>query len=237
MGVKLYSFPHILYLLITLIVIAVAVILVKKYVKNQKTLNIVIKILAAVLLVSVIINRLTLAIMFDNWKLFIPGSFCGVTSFALSIAVLTTKKNSIFLHCLAYVGFVGGIITLVYPDFIAQDASIFYMPTITGLIHHSLITLLVTVMSVTGYFVPTIKKWYALVLGLCCYMTYGLFLVDIAGIQALSIGQDFEGIKGLTWFNVGLIFIAGCLIYMGIYDLIKKFHQKRFNKGKAIKED
>ena len=193
MPLKLYGWQHITYLLVTTLIFVTIIVLTKIYAKDKKTLTIVIKSMAALLLVAIIANRLSIVYKNDTpyYLGLLPSSFCGVSSLVLSLSVLFTKRDSAFLHFVVYIGFVGGFITLVYPDFIPQANSLFYFPTISGLFHHTVMVFLVLLMSVTGYFTPSIKKWYAVILGLTCYMTWGLFLTDILKVGAMTIGGDF----------------------------------------------
>ena len=229
--IKLYGWHHIIYLLITLAITAGVVFVAAKYVKNQRVQTIIIKSVAASLLVAVTVNRITISSAANNWQLMIPTSFCGITSVVFSLSVLFTKRDSVFMHFVVYIAFVGAIVTLAYPDFIVGATSLFYPPNIiTGLIHHSITLLLVLLVFATGYFKPDIKRWYAVPLGLTCYMTFGLYMYDIMKRSALSIGESFEGIDGLTWFNVGLIFLAGYAAFIISYN----YFDKRKNQNKDI---
>lgn len=232
MEIELYGWQHFTYLAVVIILMAVALIAVKRFAKTEKSQIIIVKIVAAVLLMAVVANRLSLVYKNGdpNWYSMIPNTFCGTSSFVLSLSVLLGKKNAGILHFIAYLALAGGVATLIYPDFIGQNASLFYLPTITGLLHHTFMIFLVLLMSMTGYFVPDIKKWYYIPLGLSVYMTYGIFLVDIVGIHAMTIGDSFEGLEGLTWFTVGLLFMGGCMLYLAVYTAIMKRKSKQISK-------
>ena len=119
--------------------------LAKKFAKTEKSQNITLKILAGLLFVSIITNRLSQVFRYDNvrWHCIIPDSFCGMTSLVLSLAVLFGKKNNGVLHFVWLLGLFGGVSTVIYADFVGQSSSIFYLPTISGLLHHSFSAMLV----------------------------------------------------------------------------------------------
>lgn len=225
MKLEIFGWQHIIYLLITLGLTGIGIWATKKYVKNEKTLTIIVKSLAAILFVAICLNRFSQVRSngYTDWLTFIPSTFCGVSSFLLSLSILFTNKDSAFLHFIIYLAFLGGMLTIFYPTFITSQTTLFVLTTFTGLLHHSLMVALVLLTIITGYFVPNIKRWYALPLGLCAVMTYGLFMYDILGrAGAMTINRDFEGIKGLTWFNVGLMFLFVYAIFIILYTYIKK---------------
>ncbi len=228
--IKVFGWQHITYVVVSLLITVGIVIAVKKYAKSEKLKTVILQSVALFLFVAVLINRLAVVDNSNNWLNVIPSSFCGISSFVLAFSILLTKKDSAFMHFIVYIAFVGAVITLAYPTFIAGAASLFYpLSIITGLLHHSITLLLVVLVFATGYFKPDIKKWYAVILGLTCYMTYGLYLYDILNKRALSIGESFEGIKGLTWFNVGLIYLAAYTLFIVCYTF---FAKNRKNKIK-----
>lgn len=179
-------------------------------------------------MLAISVNRCAIANNNIDLLLLMPGTFCGITSLVFALTVLFTKKDSAFMHFVVYIAFAGAFVMLIYPNFIIGANTIFYpLSSFSGLIHHSIMLLLVLLVFTTGYFKPNIKRWYAVPLGLTCYMTYGLFLYDILDKRALSIGEAFEGINGLTWFNVGLIFLSVYAIFLIAYALIEKLISKR----------
>jgi len=215
MNPELFGWQHFTYLSVCIILMVLGICSVKKYVKSDKTLVLIIKLVALALLISILINRYVQVQSYDNWLYMLPNTYCGLSSTVLALSVLLTKRDSVFLHFIVYLGFIGGVLTLIYPDFIGQANSLFYMPTFSGLLHHTIMTFLILLMAITGYFKPSIKKWYCVPLGLTCFMTWGLFLYDIVGIGAMQIGNSkFEGISGLNWFNVGIIFLAAYFVFI-----------------------
>ena len=140
MDLRVFGLVHWIYLLITLSLSVVGLFFAKKYAKTEKTQNIILKSIAGMLLIWILLNRLSQVFRYEEtrWHLIIPDSFCGMTSLVLALAVLLGKKDNVAYHFLWSISLVGTIITLVYPTFLDQSSSVFYLPTISGLLHHSL---------------------------------------------------------------------------------------------------
>lgn len=224
---KIFGWQHLTYLAIFIVLAVVGTYYILKFVKNEKTLTIVIKSIALALLLAVIWNRISICIDKNNWIQLIPNTFCGLSSFLLSISVLVGKKDCGFFHFICYLGFVGGLVTLIYPDFIGQDQSFLYPATISGLLHHTIMFYLITLMFITHYFVPTLKKWYYLPLGLCCVMTYGLFLLSATShTSAMNITSPLLEGTILTWWFTGLLLVVLSLVTMFIFDYVKHRKEK-----------
>ena len=133
------------------------------------------------LLIWIIINRLSQVYRYDDvrWEQLIPDSFCGMTSLVLALAVLFGKKDNPVYHFVWALGLVGASVTIFNPTFLDQGPSIFYLPTISGLLHHSLALVMVAALLLFGQIHITYKKWYCVVLGFTCYMTVGAFLMAV----------------------------------------------------------
>ena len=227
---EVYGWQHITYMLISICLMILGIWATKKFTKKDSSLVLNIKITAGVLLFMIIANRVSISIKEDNWLYLLPNTYCGVSSFVLALCVLFTKRDSAPMHFIFYMGFVGTILTFFYPDFIGQAETLFFIPTLTGLLHHTIGLYLILLMFATGYFKPSVKKWYAIPLGLCCYMSWGLFLYDIIGLPAFEINEDFEGIAGMTWLYAGLIFVALYTLFITIYEVVTKRKSKHVKK-------
>ena len=120
MAPQVYGIEHILYIIITTSICATGLILIKKFLKDEKSQNIALKIIADLLFVSILANRLSQVFRYEQirWHLIIPDSFCGMTSMVLSLAVLLGKKDNPVLHFGWLLGIFGGIATVIYPTFV-----------------------------------------------------------------------------------------------------------------------
>lgn len=185
MPAKLYGIEHFMYIGITTAIAIVGLILAKKYAKSEKTKIIFLKSIAFGLFISILANRLSQVFRYEktNWVAIIPDSYCGLTSLALSLAVLFGKKDNNAYHFLWLLGLFGGISTVVYPNFIGQGPTIFYLPTISGLLHHSFSATLVVSLLIFKQIYITHKKWYCTLFGFACYISLGAFLIGALGVS------------------------------------------------------
>lgn len=224
---EVYGIEHIVFLIISVVAVAIGIILVKKYIKTEKALRILTVVMAAVHLAWLLLNRFSVAFIKEKEALYvIPNTFCGFSSFTLPLAMLLLKKDNFHYHSIGYLGLLGGVVTILYPDFIGQNASVFYLPTISGLMHHVLMVFNVLMLIVTGQFTPTIKKYHYLPLGLCVVMTVGIAEIDVLHFSgAMEIGSEFIPGTGLTWAVVGAMFLVLHLIVLGALE----FYRRRKN--------
>ena len=139
MAPELFGIEHILYIMISTLLGGGGLFLAYKYAKSDKTQKIILKCLAIALFISVMTNRLSQVFRYDNvrWYCIIPDSFCAMTSLVLSLAVLFGKKDNNVYHFVWLLGLFGGISSVIYATFVSQNPSFFYIPTFTGLLHHS----------------------------------------------------------------------------------------------------
>lgn len=220
---QVFGWEHITYTAIAVLLAVAGILFTRKYAVTEKKLELCVKLTALCLLGAIIFNRVSIAVYGENRLLLIPDSFCGFSSLLLAVVTLLTKRDSIFLHGVCYIGFIGGLITTVYPDFIGQASSIFFSKTISGLLHHTIMLYLIVLMVATKYFVPIVKKWYAAVITGMFYMTVGLFLVTaLKRPDAMHINTPLLEGTCLYWYVVSAIFLAVYFASMTVYELIKK---------------
>ena len=219
---KIFGWQHLTYLAIFIVVSALTIFLSKKYLKDSKSQTIYLKIVAGLILIFEILNRVFVAIE-KGWNLFIPNTFCGLSSLAISLLVLFGKPKMKVFQCFWYMAFFGGIITLIYPDFIGQAQSLFYPNTITGLLHHSFDIIICINLFMFGWFEPDLKNWYYFPMVFTSYIVLGTFELSVLGVEsAMSINKALVGNGILTcWFiwSVGSVFI---FLASFLYDYIKK---------------
>lgn len=68
------------------------------------------------------------------------------------------KEHLIYIAVSIIVALAGGIITTFYPNFIGQNPSFMYPPTILGMMHHTWSAIVVILMFMFGYLNLTYKK-------------------------------------------------------------------------------
>ena len=231
---QVFGWQHIVYLLVFIAIAAVSLFLIKRYCKSDGALTAAIKISAALLLVFIIWNRISIVISSDDLFMIIPNTFCGITSFAFAVSALLFGRDHPTLHCFVYCGFIGGLITIIYPDFLPQNQSFFYPNTISGLLHHSMSLYLAVLMLITGWIKPNLNKWKYFPIGLAFMMVYGILLLTASGrlsdsnYDAMYIKYPLLDGTPLTWYFVGAILIVLhaifllCMTYIPVYVHRKK---------------
>ena len=229
MDLRVFGLVHWLYLLITLSLSAVGLFFAKKYAKTEKTQNIILKSIAGMLLIWILLNRLSQVFRYEEtrWHLIIPDSFCGMTSLVLALAVLLGKKDNVAYHFLWSISLVGTIITLVYPTFLDQSSSVFYLPTISGLLHHSLSLVMTVALLLFNQIHITYKKWYCTLFGFTAYLTVGAFQMSVFGLgDAFHIVEPMlDGTPLTAWVVAPIYFGAYALILLAI-ELVRKYRKK-----------
>lgn len=225
MSPQLFGIEHLLYILITTILAVVGFFVVKKYVKSQKTKTIILKSLAGLLLVFILMNRLSQVFRYENvrWHCIIPDSYCGMTSLVVALGVLLGKRDNVVLHFSWLLGLFGGISTVVYPTFVSQNISFFYIPTISGLLHHSFCAMTVIALFMFKQIDVTYKKWPCVIFGFTCYLTVGAFLMAVFNMSdAFHIVEPLiSGTPLTTWVMAPIYLVAHGAIFL-IIELIKR---------------
>ncbi len=233
MAPKLYGWQHLTYLAI-FVVVFVGIILVAHFCcKTDKSKTILIKSVAGVLLVLILINRFAIAFMreHDASKI-LPDSYCGATSLLLAVWVLVAKPNNKAFHFMWYIGVFGGLATMLMPDFLGQASSFMYLPTISGMLHHSTLLILCALMLQTKWIEPNLKYWYCFPIGMSCYTLYGLFLMDIFKWEnAMCINKPIINGTPINWW---VITLAGTALIAGVLALVELIKKQRKKKAQQL---
>lgn len=228
MNPQLFGTAHILYIITSALVCGGGLLLAKIFAKTEKNQSIVLKTLAVLLFVFIILNRLSQVFRYDTvrWFLIIPDSICGMTSLALSLAVLFGKKNNGALHALWLLSLFGGVSTVVYATFVDQGPTIFYLPTISGLLHHSFSATLAVGLLMFGQINITYKKWYFTLFGFTAYVTVGAFLMQTFDMSdAFHIAEPLlEGTPLTIWVMAPMYAVAYAVILLGV-ELVRRKKQ------------
>lgn len=225
MPAAVFGIEHFLYIGITSIMASTVLICAKKHAKSEKAKAIILKALAGVLLVAIVMNRLSQVFRYGlvRWEQIIPDSYCGMTSLVLALAVLFGKKDNAALHFLWILAIFGGISTVVYPTFIGQGPTVFYLPTISGLLHHSLCATLAIAVLMFGHMHITYKKWYCTLFGFTAYLSVGAFLIGCLGFSdAFHIYTPLlDGTPLTAWVMAPIYAVCYCAILLTI-ELVRR---------------
>ncbi len=218
---KIFGTEHIVFMLISVAVMVIALVLIAKFVKTDRARKVIVISCALIQLTFIIWNRLSVMEYSGGLFDFLPTTFCGTTSLLFPLTMIFCKEDSGILQFLASCMFLGGILTFFYPDFIGQDASIFYDKTISGLLHHTMGVFNFFLIFVTGNYKPSMKKWSSLLFGLCAYMTYGIFMISIIGkSDAMYIFHPLIEGTIFNWLFVGVVFILLYTAVLLVYEQI-----------------
>ena len=235
MNPKIGGWQHIVYFLIVVGLTVAGMICAKKFAKTEKSKSIILKSLAGALLIAIISNRISIVFktVEPEWKWLVPDSLCGMSSLVLSLSVLLGKKDNNVLHFVWLVALIGGTITMFYPDFIGQNASIFYLPTITGLLHHSLSVVVVVASLILGNLHITYKKWFCVLFGFTSYLAFGSFLMNVCGFHDAynMVNPLLSGTPFTIWF-IAPIFMVVYAIIVFVAELIRKQKTKNTEAAK-----
>ena len=213
MPAQLFGIEHILYILLSTLVGSVCLLAAKKWAKTEKQQRFALKILALLLLVDIVTNRLSQVFRYDTvrWYCLIPDSFCGMTSLVLALGVLFGKRDNPVLHFTWLLGIFGGVSTVIY-----QGPSLFYLPTISGLLHHSLSAMVVVAIFLFKQLDVTYKKWYCTFFGFTAYLTVGAFLMHTFDLSdAFHIAEPLLPGTALTaWVMAPMYAVAYAIILL-----------------------
>lgn len=220
-----YGWQHLTYIIFIISAAVAGLLLAKKYAKSEKAKTIVVKSLAALLLVAVVVNRISVVFKTNppEWNWLLPDSLCGLNSFVLALGALCGKKDNSVLHFAWLAGLCGGAIVTFYPDFLGQNPSFMYLPTISGLLHHSLSAVVAIALFVFGYIRISYQKWYCPFWGFICYLAAGAFFITVMGYGDAyhMVNPILPNTPFTIWF-VAPIFIGLYLLITFIVETIRK---------------
>ena len=232
MPAELFGIEHILYIIISTVICGSFVVLAYKFAKKENIKVIILKVVGILLFISIMTNRLSQVFRYEEirWYAIIPDSYCGMTSLVLSLAVIFGKKDNCVLHFVWLLGIFGGISTVIYATFVGQGPTIFYLPTISGLLHHSFSATLVVMLLLFKQINITYKKWYYSLFGFTCYLTIGAFLMSVFGMSdAFHIAEPLIPDTFLTTWVMAPMYAVGYALILIIVEILKKKKIIKFN--------
>jgi hypothetical protein len=231
MDLNVFGNVHIIYLAITVPLSCAGLFLAKRFAKTEKSQSIVLKSLAALLFIWIVINRLSQVFRYEDvrWEQIIPDSFCGMTSLVLSLSVLFGKKDNPVYHFVWLLGAVGALITVFNPTFLDQGPTVFYLPTISGLLHHSITLVVVAALFLFDQIYITYKKWYCTLFGFTAYLTVGAFQMSVFGFSdSLHIVEPILSDTKLTAWVMAPLYAVG---YGAVLLAVELFRRHRKKQG------
>lgn len=229
---KPFCLEHSLYLVISTIIIIPFIICAKKFAKEEKTQNTIIKVLGILLLLSILANRITRMFITGKftWHYFFPTTLCGATNFLLAFAVLFGKKDNGIYHFLWLLAFAGGILATIYPNYLDDHNSFFHPETITSLLHHTFSFVTVIILLMFKHINVTYKKWYYSLIGICAYILYGALMMGIFQYpDAFNMCVPILNNTPLTIWVMGPIYIVVYTIILLIVELFRRKNKKFYN--------
>ncbi len=233
MTLKILGWQHLLTLAVFFIVCIPMLVCAKLFLKTEKRQKIFMKCLGIVLLVFIVTNRFSVVFKSDppQWNWLIPDSFCRMSSLVLALALILGKKDNPVLHFVWLISLAGGLIVMFYPEFLPQNPSIFYLPTISGLLHHWFAVIVVSALFIFKYFTITYKKWYCTPLGFACYLSVGGFLITVMGYHdAFSMVTPLLNGTPLTVWIVAPIYLTVYAFILLGFELVRKLKKKKKEK-------
>lgn len=226
---ELFGVEHILYLAISTAVASAALLLAKRYARDGKSQRVFLKVLAGLLFVAIVTNRLSQVFRYDDvrWYLIIPDSFCGMTSLVLALSVLFGRRDNNVLHFVWLLGLFGGVSSSIYASYVGQGPTVFYLPTISGLLHHSISAALVVAILMFGYIEITYKKWYCTLFGFTSYLTLGAFMMQEFDMNdAFHIAEPLIEGTFLTAWGMAPLYAVGYALILFVIETVKKKRKK-----------
>lgn len=224
---------HIVYFVISTVLLVVSLILIKKFVKNEKSKAILVKVFSAILLALIITNRIGNAIQRVNvehlegitWLYVFPETICGVCAFALSISLLFFKKDNGATNAVMYMAFAGGLASTFYPDFLNLQG-LWELGTMTSVICHTVMLFLVCLVIILGYVKPSTRKWYYQPIAYMLMICYGLFYLntlmpgikDVLPVMNINLPLIRSQPILTSWWMLGIGYLAFEMGFLLIYD-------------------
>ena len=77
---EVFGWEHLTYTAVFLALAIAAIVLILKYVKTEKTLSMIMRIIGGVLFICILWNRISICVSHKNALLLIPDTFCGISS-------------------------------------------------------------------------------------------------------------------------------------------------------------
>ena len=241
---KIYSLPHVFLIIMLVALIALGAVAVKKAIKTEKSVKVLLIISGAVLLALLIATRISyvwhsidegdVETVFDetrkyNWAMLLPDSFCSLIALILPFVLFFGKyKDNKFLEAVYSLALLGALSNIIYPEYLGRQP-FFEARTICSILYHVLLGFIFLVLLMTGNLRPRLKNWYYTPLTLACVITFGVFELTCLGFaKAYNITAPL--VKGLAiskwyWLVLGYV-IFDVICRLAFYVAEKKKGRK-----------
>lgn len=227
----IFCWQHIVYLLISIAFVIGMIFLVRYLCRNNvKNKKYYVFAFAIVTLIIMLVNKFAIWDKYDNnWKVFVPGSFCSTLAIYGPLVMLLTKPNSRAFNFAIFAQALGGLLTMVYPEFMLGKNNFFDLVDFTGLLFHTMMFLNFVFVLGIGYFKPSMKNWSSFVWGLIAMVPFILFTTQVFGV-----GEDMyltrPAVEGtmLYWWVIGILAIIIYTIFLLIYEQFAYKKEERF---------
>lgn len=230
-----FSLAHILYLLISIILIFLGCKLMNSDRISDKKKMWIIKICALLLPIEVLFTQLDIVkecirLGYDNtWVYVLPNSYCTFTALFMGIFVLLGKYDGKAMHFLTYHSLVGCLPSVIYPDYL-NFRNFFAIGTLSSLVLHVMTIWITLALTVTGKFKPTYKKFYCYPLGFLAAVAFGAIQIFVFGSRdAMNITKPLiADISFCYWYVIMPVCCLGTLLMIWVLKKIKVKNSVQF---------
>ena len=220
----LFDTQHILYMLISSIIIILLLVLFKLFVKQQKYKDLVLQIFAVL---TVIIHFSSLYV--DYFKtgtavveapMLLPIYPCNVAMWLLVISAFWKNKNSKVFSIIAeftfYLGIVGAVVGIMLNEIYANNPTLADWGVLKGLLSHSTMLVGCVYLLVGGYIKIRVKNTISVLFGLLFLLVDGGIIIGLYKMFKLTPPNCMyllsNPVPNLPWLNTFVIGIIGLLI-------------------------
>ena len=241
--VKLFSPLHIIYIVFAIGLFVGTMLLANKFVKKEKTIDIIMYSIAGFLFVFILAQRVSVVYwgihnndvrdVFGetrsyNWFMILPDSICALINISLPIALLIKKKDNKYIEGAYAICMLGCITNIVYPTYIEYEP-LWQMRSWGGLVHHFVAGWLLTFLLLKGYFTPSLKRWYLCPIILVGVLLYGLFCLFVLRFsECMNIAKPLvEGLIVSYYWGLAIGYLAVNTLFLLVWYLIEKKLKKK----------
>ena len=231
----MYNLPHLIFLSLFLLALIVQSAIIAKKRPSEKAKKIYTSILSVIIIIGVVLTRVSTTmhntrynINNYKWYYFIPDTWCSLNGIVYALNILVFKRNQKMLSFTAFLGFLGGIMAIFFPNFLST-MSFFDIRALPSMIYHACMILLSLYLVESKDFIPTIKNAPYFALGMIICMIIGSFEKRIMHMPCpMQLDQPFFDktpfLYHLTsWYTV----ILGEFIFVSITCLIFDYHNSK----------